>query len=425
MAPIPQAFPIICGRCLVRCFLRASPVPPRSRIHTHQKPYGAPDTIPLAGHAKLENRSLIALEGRDASRFLQGLTTANIPPEPSFQHSNPPTPSVLPALYSAFLNAQGRLLHDVFIYPIDTASYLAGLPSSGTGEPAFLLEVDAAEQDNLLRWLKRYKLRSKVTMRAVNTDECAVWSVWDSTKVPLPPQSGPPGGNLGFQPTSSVRLFADNRAPGLGYRLLQSRQENHTDFAPEKPDAAFLGLNEHSAYSTIAQYTVRRYLFGVPEGQNELLRETALIQESCLDYMGGVDFRKGCYVGQELVIRTQHTGVVRKRILPVLIHNQDEPDHSKLEYDAEKAREMGKITADIATGTDIVKADGKGRRVAKWIGGIGNLGLALWRLDTLEGAFHMKPDDSGVGSTRGASDLRFKPFVPDWWTSRKHETPSV
>lgn len=425
MPALVRVSPTVCGRCLAQRLLSTSPLLSRSaRIHTHGNRLHAPDTIPLAGHAKLTNRSLIALEGRDASRFLQGLTTANLPSESSSQISNSRTPSVSSAIYSAFLNAQGRLLHDVFIFPIDTALYTLIPPSSQTGEQLYLVEVDAAEQDNLLRWLKRYKLRSKVTIRAVSSDECTVWSTWDNAKLPPLHETAPRRENSGPLPQSVAR-FTDSRAPGLGYRFLQSRHTNGTDPVPEKPDTAFLGLPDDSEHSTLAQYTVRRYLYGVPEGQSELPRENALTQESCLDYMGGVDFRKGCYVGQELVIRTQHTGVVRKRVLPVLIHKRNDPSPVELNYNADKAKEMEALTAAIPLGTDIVQAEGKGRRVAKWMGGVGNLGLALWRLENMEGVFKLKLDNGGLGDMADGNDLSFTPFVPEWWTQRKEETRSV
>ena len=94
---------------------------------------------------------------------------------------------------------------------------------------------------------------------------------------------------------------------------------------------------------TEEDYTVHRVLHGVPEGSLELVNSLPL--NSNIDLMGGgkvsfspdaasdtrlVDFRKGCYVGQELTVRTYHTGVVRRRIFPVQLHpeNQRSVTHS-------------------------------------------------------------------------------------------------
>lgn len=83
---------------------------------------------------------------------------------------------------------------------------------------------------------------------------------------------------------------------------------------------------------------MHRFINGVPEGSVEIQPMHAFPMESNLDLMGAskmpripflntflisrhlVDFRKGCYVGQELTVRTYHTGVIRKRIFPVAIH---------------------------------------------------------------------------------------------------------
>lgn len=72
-------------------------------------------------------------------------------------------------------------------------------------------------------------------------------------------------------------------------------------------------------------YDLRRMLLGVPEGSTEIASGSALPLESCMDYMGGIDFRKGCYVGQELTVRTYHTGQTRKRIMPIRLLSAGTP----------------------------------------------------------------------------------------------------
>ena len=395
-----------------------------------------PSAIPPAGHARLTNRALISLTGRDASRFLQGLTTANIPPTSVAAPST--TASKPTAIYSAFLNAQGRLLYDVFIYPVTNIAQPEFSPFQSQDE-SFLIEVDATEQDRLFRWLKRYKLRSKVSLRVVNPEECGVWSSWDDAESsPTAKETDIANKSDGY--IRKAANFPDLRAPELGQRLLLPQTLDSPSNSSEASRTAALGLKNHSEHSTLTQYTIRRYLYGVPEGQAELPRETALLQESCIDYMGGVDFRKGCYVGQELVIRTQHTGVVRKRILPVLLYNNtilanrtgdtgsgNEKASLDLEYNASEARSMKQQGPEPLPGADIVKVDGKGRRIAKWMGGVGNLGLALWRLENMEGEFAIKGEALESGNTPEAltREVKVKPFVPKWWNERKRSTSSV
>lgn len=70
-------------------------------------------------------------------------------------------------------------------------------------------------------------------------------------------------------------------------------------------------------HNVVDGYTLHRLLLGVPEGVLDIPPAQAFPMDSNLDMMGGLDFRKGCYIGQELTVRTYHTGVVRKRVYPV------------------------------------------------------------------------------------------------------------
>lgn len=342
------------------------------RRYTTTSPPNLPVPPPTA-YARLSTRRLISLRGRDASHFLQGLTTQNIPSQ-----------NLSSCFYSAFLNASGRVLHDVFIYP-----------DAEKEDPGFLIEVDANEVEALARHLKRYKLRAKVGIRVVDEGELGVWATW------------------GKESTFGVGLGTgglDQRAPDMGRRVVVSG------------DVKLEGSGRQVGADS---YNVRRIMMGVAEGQGEILKESALPQESNIDYMGGIDFRKGCYVGQELTIRTHHTGVVRKRILPVQIYSGDgvsrPPDG--LIYD-----EDTKISLP-PKGANISRVDRKGRSAGKWLGGVGNIGLALCRLEIMtdtvltgegsqwspEHEFKMawEPEEGREGG-----EVRVKAFVPSWHKSR-------
>jgi folate-binding protein YgfZ len=86
-----------------------------------------------------------------------------------------------------------------------------------------------------------------------------------------------------------------------------------------------VSLPESYRQGTLEEYHVRRILNGVPEGIDDFIAGTSLPLECNLDYMNGVDFRKGCYVGQELTIRTYHKGITRKRIMPVQYFTPQDP----------------------------------------------------------------------------------------------------
>jgi len=155
---------------------------------------------------------------------------------------------------------------------------------------------------------------------------------------------------------------------------------------------------------------------GVPEGQAEIPRDDVLPMNANFDIMGGIDFKKGCYVGQELTIRTHHTGVVRRRVLPVSLYSLSSAPPEKIAYDAE----AGVVSP--AAGTEI-KIQGKRGKPGKWISGVGNVGLAMCRLELMTDL-----QVTGEPSTFSAEDrfvvggeeegLGVKAFVPDWMRSK-------
>ena len=262
-------------------------------------------------------------------------------------------------------------------------------------EPGFLIEIDANEAEALAKHLKRYKLRAKVAIRVVDEAELSVWATWGRES---PSEVGSSIGSV------------DQRAPDMGRRVIVSGERD-------------LGNAETQVES--GSYDVRRMMMGVAEGQGEILKGSALPQESNIDYMGGIDFRKGCYVGQELTIRTHHTGVVRKRILPVQLYasGKDVQSQDILIYDEH---------TDIVLppkGADIGRMDKKGRSAGKWLGGVGNVGLALCRLEIMtntvltgEGSQWSPEHEFKVAwepeEGRQGGEVRVKAFVPSWHRSR-------
>ena len=326
------------------------------------------------------------------------------------------------AFYSAFLNAQGRLLQDVFIYALPFNSEVVS--REGNSDPLyqiFLIEVDARQSSKLTNWLKKYRLRSKIAIRELPPDYIHVYSAWDDTR---PFDTFSRDLRSSVAPLASI-LTTDQRAPSFGARLIST----HSKPVP-------LDIASHT------EYAIRRYLYGIPEGQVELPIENAFPHESCIDYMGGVDFRKGCYVGQELVIRTQHTGVVRKRVLPCMIYDELCDPPQKLSYDEEASKRllarMNVAHQNFATdaiipyGADIKSNMDSGRKArskGKWLGGIGNVGLALCRLEEMVGigpaGEKVESWEEGnrwrlewLGQSDESKHLRIKPFVPYWWAER-------
>jgi folate-binding protein YgfZ len=175
--------------------------------------------------------------------------------------------------------------------------------------------------------------------------------------------------------------------------------------------------------ATPQEYKLRRYMYGIAEGHSEIEPGRALPHEFNLDHTNAVDFKKGCYVGQELTIRTQHTGVVRKRVLPVQIYDASSAIPAELAYDPSSVEASG---ANIPFGAKIKPAGAVGRApaTARWIAGVGNVGLAVCRLEMMTNV-RVSADDGASfapgaefefvpwnGGDSGA--LRAKAFVPAW-----------
>jgi len=206
-----------------------------------------------------------------------------------------------------------------------------------------------------------------------------MWTIWDDHRLLLPDPN-----EIGC---------TDTRAPNLGKRV------------------AVFGGGKLGVEVDFTVYNVRRILLGVPEGQDEILNGGNIAQESNMDYMGGVDFRKGCYVGQELTIRTHHTGVVRKRVLPIQLYRPGDPVPERLTYDP---------TLNLAPllyekDPSISNLSGKKRPAGKFLRGIGNIGLALCRLEVMTNLeVGGKRGDKTVPEFKLGDELRIKAFVPGW-----------
>jgi folate-binding protein YgfZ len=278
------------------------------------------------------------------------------------------------------------------------------LTSTASDGEAFLIEVDAAEAQRLERHIRRYRLRAQVSTRLLEADEVSVWHAWEDDS------AGRVYSSLAGVPPSVLTL-QDPRAPALGSRILAPRDELPAGIeADEAPESA---------------YQIRRYLWGVPEGQAEILRDSALPLESNMDVMGGIDFHKGCYVGQELTIRTRHRGVVRKRVLPCVLYSESDPAPTELAYLP--------AAAHVPPETSIGRVGKKGRSAGKWLHGVGNLGLALCRLEIMTDL--ALPGEMTTGSAYNPDDefvllqdqhnLKIKAFVPSWLRAALEQTHQI
>ena len=210
--------------------------------------------------AMLEDRGVVSVTGADATGFLQGLLTNDV------ERLEPGQ-----ARYAALLTPQGKILFDMIVV-------------RGPGEePSYLIDCAGVQAADLARRLGFYKLRAKVAIADVSADR-AVAAFWGDE---------PPSVDEGL-------LYADPRDPRLGWRAILPR-----------PIAAAVG-SEHAG-----EYEGLRIAVGAPKGGLDFAYADAFPHDANLDLLHGVDFDKGCYVGQEVVSRMKHRGTARKRIARV------------------------------------------------------------------------------------------------------------
>ena len=218
--------------------------------------------------AFLPDRGVIKVAGDDARNFLHGLIT-------------PDVDRLKPGLgrFGALLTPQGKIIVDFLI---------TEAPAGHGG--GFLIDCPKALADSLATKLKFYKLRAKVTVDNL-TGDLGVLAAW--------------GGPLAAQPDLA---FADPRNGELGYRILipEDLKQRLSDL---------IGAQLVDA----ADYEAHRIALGVPRGGLDFMYNDAFPHETNMDRLAGVDFDKGCYVGQEVVSRMQHRGTARTRSVKVLL----------------------------------------------------------------------------------------------------------
>jgi folate-binding protein YgfZ len=273
----------------------------------------------------LETRGLMEAAGPDARPFLQGMVSNDL------DKLSPER-----ALWAAFLTPQGKFLHEFF---------LSLAPGADPGQAAIWIECEAARLADLQSRLGRYKLRAEVTLE--NTSGryavAAIFGEGALEALDLPAEAG------------RAKVFAgglvhvDPRLSELGARAVLPR---------ENAEAALRGAGFPPAQAT--DYDALRIRLGVPDGSRDIEVERSALLENGFDELGGIDWDKGCFMGQELTARTKYRGLTKKRLVPVEID--------------------GPVPA---PGTQVT-ADGKDAGVMRSVAD--GLGLALLRLEHLEDA---------------------------------------
>ena len=265
----------------------------------------------------------MAIDGPDRVKFLQGLMTNDM------RRLAPDR-----ACYAGLLTGQGKLLHDCFVV------------DDGSGR--ILIDIAQAHVQDFFKRLTTFKLRAVVELTEP-TPALAVAVAWGSEAAARLGLDSAEGGAGKGVLANAHYAFVDPRVVALGVRLICPAG------LPIEAELAKLGF----ANATPADYVAHRLALGIADS-GEIGGETCYPLEANFEALHGVDFKKGCYVGQELTARMKLKGELRKRILPVV------------------------GTAPLPAAGTRVTADGA--EIGSLIAASGTQGLALLRLDRLAGA---------------------------------------
>lgn len=299
-----------------------------------------PTSSPLPSspaYAPLAGRAVLAIGGPDRVAFLNGLVANDVRRVTAEQ-----------AIYTGMLTPQGKYLYDFFI--------------ASDGE-RLLLEGEADRVPDLCRRLGLYKLRSHVSLDATPLTVFALMGERSAVPLGLAPEVGR---TAAF---ADGLAFIDPRLPALGARALLPGASAEVSLA-----AAGFSPTGADAYDAL------RLSLGVPDGSRDMLIERSLPLECGFDELNGVDWNKGCYMGQELTARMKYRKLVKKRLLPVHVDGPL-PAPGTLVHVGD--REAGEIRS-----------------------GHNGAALAMLRIEFLH--------DGGAGVEFRAGDARIVPTVPSW-----------
>ena len=270
--------------------------------------------------ARLDDRTIVSVSGPDAEHFLQNIVTADLD-------------ALRPgeAKPSALLTPQGKILFDFLI--------------SRNGADAFLLECRADVSNDFVRRLTLYKLRAKAEISM--QEESLVAVSWGTESSPSQTDSS---------------WLRDSRFP---------------EAAP-----TWRSYKAQPADSNVAAWHALRIASGIAESGADYALGDAFPHDVLLDQMDGIGFRKGCYVGQEVVSRMQHRGTARRRVL--IVSGAPLP----------------------AQGTEIVS---NGRPIGMLGSTADGKGLAILRIDRVKDALD-------AGTPIEADGVPLSVAIPDWAT---------
>ncbi|CAK4078858.1 unnamed protein product [Aphanomyces euteiches] len=336
--------------------------------------------------AALAKTKVLLVEGKDSAKFLQGIFTNDIN---ALNKRGDTT-------YGAFLTHKGRVVSDAQVIHKDADS--------------FFVTFDEAVEEDLIKYMKKYKLRSKVAMTPVD-DQFRVHTVLPSSFVEQDPTISSWTQEQSAQHPDAI-VYQDPRSALFGVRAIL-------------PFSATLSTpSDHDVVNETFVHD-HEIVLGACGGLD--LRDGIPLEYN-LDLLHGIALRKGCYVGQELISRTHYKGNIRKRIVPFVVLPLDHP-HTAGDVrftfgdDANKGPDswtslLASSGSTLETGQKLLLDSDKTKSVGKVVASASGLNAAvgMLRLDYLK-------DAASVGKIVTEDGLhQVVPFTPAWWPLVNPET---
>lgn len=234
--------------------------------------------MPPIAYTHLTNRGIISVTGSDSRDFLQGIISNDIT-----------LVSPNKTIYAALLTPQGKYLFDFFI--------------SQSGEK-LLIECEKDRVPDLMKRLRIYKLRADANL-VDETETYSIFAIWGDDAAQATGLHNERG--LAHEISGGTQ-FIDPRLNTAGVRSV---------LPIEVAEAQLQSLAAEPA--SASDYDLHRLKLGLPDASRDLVVDKAILIESGFDELNGVDWNKGCYMGQELTARTKYRGLVKKRLISVFI----------------------------------------------------------------------------------------------------------
>jgi len=250
----------------------------------------------------LDDRGFIQIKGSEAKDFLQNIVTGNIEKVTGSS-----------TIFSSILTPQGKYLFDFFVLKF---------------KDSYLLECEKKSATEIIKLLNYYKLRTKIDLIDLSEKYAAAVISLEKFKE-MDVSSSLKGSTVNHQ---DDLVYIDPRSDKLGAKIISKNENIHLTIKKLN-----LKITDKKKYYS------KSFELGIPQINLNKLKDKIFGIENYLDELSGIDFKKGCYVGQENTSRIKLRDKLRRRILPVQKITGEISENDIIKY---KDSEIGKIMID-------------------------------------------------------------------------------